>query len=136
MVADGDVPWASAKDLKVDDLFDTSDHITHEALEVGAASLVSAGSVLVVVRGMILARMFPVITARIPLAIDQDLKAVTARPHADGECLAWLLRASAAESLSRLDEAGHGTKGLRMDAWGDMRVPAPPPEEGDCRLLA
>ena len=75
---------------------------------------------------MILARMFPVITARIALAINQDLKAVTARPHADGEYLAWLLRASAAESLSRLDEAGHGTKALRMDAWGDMRVPVPP----------
>jgi len=123
---DGTVPWASAKDLKVDDLFDTADHITDEALAAGAASLVPVNSVLVVVRGMILARMFPVVTARVPMAINQDLKAVAPRAPMDGEYLAWLLRASAAESLSRLDEAGHGTKALRMDAWGAMRVPLPP----------
>lgn len=123
---DGDVPWASAKDLKVDDLYDTADHITADALEAGAASLVPAGSVLVVVRGMILARMFPVVTAMVPMAINQDLKAVTVRDHANAAFLAWLLRASASESLSRLDEAGHGTKALRMDAWGAMRVPVPP----------
>ena len=123
---DGAVPWASAKDLKVDDLFDTADHITDEALGAGAASLVPVNSVLVVVRGMILARMFPVVTARVPMAINQDLKAVAPRVPMDDEYLPWLLRASAAESLSRLDEAGHGTKALRMDAWGAMRVPLPP----------
>jgi len=62
----------------------------------------------------------------LPMAINQDLKAVIARAPMDGEYLAWLLRASAAESLRRLDEAGHGTKALRMDAWGAMRVPVPP----------
>ena len=92
----------------------------------GAAALVPSGSILVVVRGMILARMFRVTMARVPMAINQDLKALTANPHVDGEYLAWLLRASAAETLSRLDEAGHGTKALRMDAWGDMQVPVPP----------
>lgn len=126
---DGAVPWASAKDLKVDDLFDTADHITDEAVAAGVASLVPANSVLVVVRGMILARMFPVVTARVPMAINQDLKAVAPREGMHGEYLAWLLRASTAESLSRLDEAGHGTKALRMDAWGAMRVPVPPPAE-------
>ena len=123
---DGAVPWASAKDLKVDDLFDTADHITDEALAAGAALLVPVNSILVVVRGMILARIFPVVTARVPMAINQDLKAVTPRAAIDGDYLAWLLRASATESLSRLDEAGHGTKALRMDAWGAMRVPVPP----------
>jgi type I restriction enzyme, S subunit len=126
---DGDVPWASAKDLKVEELFDTGDHITTAALEDGAASMVPAGSVLVVVRGMILARMFPVVTARVPMAINQDLKAVTAGLNAVAEFLPWLLRGSAAESLSLLDEAGHGTKALRMDAWGDMKVAVPPPGE-------
>ena len=123
---DGDVPWASAKDLKVDELFDTGDHITGKALEAGAASLVPAKSVLVVVRGMILARTFPVVTVGVPMAINQDLKAVTARSNATAEFLPWLLRGAAAESLSRLDEAGHGTKALRMEAWGDMRVAVPP----------
>jgi type I restriction enzyme S subunit len=126
---DGDVPWASAKDLKIDALFDTTDHITNLALEEGAATKVNAGSVLVVVRGMILARTFPVVTAKVDMAINQDLKAVTTREHSRNDWLAWLLRASSVETLSRLDEAGHGTKALRMDAWGDMRVAVPSSNE-------
>lgn len=126
---DGEVPWASAKDLKVEDLHDTVDHITDWALEAGAASLMPAGSVLVVVRGMILARTFPVVTARVPMAINQDLKALLPRQGVRADYLAALLRGSQAETLNRLDEAGHGTKALRMDAWGAMLLPVPPLEE-------
>jgi type I restriction enzyme S subunit len=78
---------------------------------------------------MILARTFPVVTASVAMAINQDLKAVTALAPSRNDWLAWVLRASTIETLSRLDEAGHGTKALRMDAWGDMRVAVPPCEE-------
>lgn len=126
---DGDVPWASAKDLKSGSLFDTVEHITDKALEVGAATLVEPGTLLVVVRGMILARLFPVTRACVPMAINQDLKAVVAKRGLSSDFLAWLLRGSEAETLSRLDEAGHGTKALRMDAWTAMRMPVPPIDE-------
>lgn len=122
---DGEVPWASAKDLKTDELFDTIDHITETAVSAGAASLVEPGAILVVVRGMILARLFPVVTARVPMAINQDLKALSVKPQIHPDFMAWMLRGSEAETLSRLDEAGHGTKALRMEAWGAMRLPVP-----------
>ena len=122
---EGSVPWASAKDLKVDDLWDTADHITDDAVSCGAATLVPVGSVLVVVRGMILARLFPVVVAKVPMAINQDLKAVIAGDQLCSDFLAWLLRGSSEESLSRLDEAGHGTKALRMDSWSAMQLPVP-----------
>ena len=104
---DGDVPWASAKDLKSEQLADTIDHITNVAIESGNASLIPAGSVLVVVRGMILARIFPVVETLVPMAINQDLKGVQALAGLHESFLAWLLRGSANESLCRLDEAGH-----------------------------
>ncbi|MGV7208768.1 restriction endonuclease subunit S [Oxalobacteraceae bacterium A2-2] len=126
---DGDVPWASAKDLKVEKLRGTIDCITQQAVEEGAASIIPAGAVLVVVRGMILARMFPVVEALVPMAINQDLKAVMPLKGINASFLAWLLRGSANESLQRLDEAGHGTKALRMDAWTSMQLPIPPLEE-------
>ncbi|MEK7992439.1 MAG: restriction endonuclease subunit S [Planctomycetota bacterium] len=126
---DGDIPWASAKDLKVECLLDTADHITEQAIEDGATSLVPAGAVLVVVRGMILARTFPVVVAGAPMAINQDLKAVTVSEKIDSTFLPWLLRGSESETLARLDEAGHGTKALRMEAWGAMMVPVPPLHE-------
>ncbi|VVE66444.1 type I restriction-modification methylase S subunit [Pandoraea anapnoica] len=126
---DGDVPWASAKDLKVEKLSDTADHITKYAVEAGAAALVPAGAILVVVRGMILARTFPVVETLAAMAINQDLKAVIPRKNLSAPFLALLLRGSEGESLQRLDEAGHGTKALRMDAWTSMQMPIPPLDE-------
>jgi type I restriction enzyme, S subunit len=126
---DGDVPWASAKDLKSDRLGDTEDHLTALALEEGAAELVSAESVLVVVRGMILARTFPVALTTVPMSINQDLKALIPSGRLDADYLAWLLRGTADESRVRVEEAGHGTKVLRMDKWAPLPLPIPPVEE-------
>lgn len=123
---DGEFPWASAKDMKKEQLSDTVDHITELALMNGGATLVPAGSILVVVRGMILARIFPVVETLVPMAINQDLKALTAENMLHGQFLAYLLRGLAPESLRRLEEAGHGTKALRMEAWTSMFLPVPP----------
>ncbi len=125
---DGDIPWASSKDLKRPAIADTEDHITERAVADGAA-MIDAGDLMVVVRGMILAHTFPVTQALVPMAINQDLKGV--RPHADWDrgYFAYLLRASSPETFRRLDEAGHGTKALRMDAWVGMEIPQPPVSE-------
>jgi type I restriction enzyme, S subunit len=125
----GDVPWASAKDLKSDAISDTIDHISDAAVADGAAQILPAGSVLVLVRGMMLARTFPVVRALVPMAINQDLKALTGTGRVTNEFLAWLLRGTAVETLNRLDEAGHGTKALRMEAWLSMPLPVPPISE-------
>ena len=125
---EGSVPWASAKDLKSDRLATTLDHITEAALQDGAASLVPPESIIVLVRGMMLARAFPVCVAAVPMAINQDLKAVNGF-GVNNDFLAWVLRGLERETLSRLDEAGHGTKALRMDAWTSMSVPIPPVDE-------
>ncbi|AAK22606.1 restriction endonuclease subunit S [Caulobacter vibrioides] len=121
----GEIPWASAKDLKVDTLTDTQDHLTAEALDEGAAQLLPANAVVVLVRGMMLARTFPVCRLSRPMTINQDLKGLIANRGVDPNYLAWSLRASEVETLCRLDEAGHGTKALRMDAWSTMELPAP-----------
>jgi len=126
---DGDVPWASSKDLKVETLSDTQDHITQKAVDDGAADLVPAGSLLIVVRGMILIHTFPVVKALIPMAINQDLKALTPSAKLDVDFLAWLLRGASKETLGRIDEAAHGTKVLRLEAWTSIALPIPPVTE-------
>jgi type I restriction enzyme S subunit len=122
----GDVPWASSKDMKAEYLWDTTDHVTQVAIEAGAVALVPAGSILVVVRGMILARAFPVAAIAVPMAINQDLKALQTTDRVAASYLACCLKASEQESRRRIDEAGHGTKALRMDAWTSMELPVPP----------
>ena len=126
---DGEVPWASSKDLKVERLDDSQDHTTQFAVDEGAATLVRDGSILIVVRGMILAHSFPVTTITRPMAINQDLKALWPRATMTSEYLAWLLRGATAATLSLIDEAGHGTKVVRMDKWTSMPVPVPPMDE-------
>lgn len=126
---EGSIPWASAKDMKLDVLADTEDHITDLAVAEHAASVVDPGTVLVVVRGMILARIFPVALTAASMAINQDLKGVVCGEHLRPEFLAWYFRGTASESLCRLDEAGHGTKALRMDAWTSLEIALPPLEE-------
>jgi type I restriction enzyme, S subunit len=126
---DGDVPWASAKDLKTETLSDTQDHITQRAVDDGAAELVPVGSLLIVVRGMILVHTFPVVKALVPMAINQDLKALTPSPKLNVDFLAWLLRGASRETISRIDEAGHGTKVLRIETWTSIALPLPPIDE-------
>jgi len=136
---DGDVPWASSKDLKSEELRDTEDHITQAALDDGAAELVASNSLLIVVRGMILIHTFPVVKALVPMAINQDLKALSPSAALDVDFLAWLLRGTSRETLGRVDEAAHGTKVLRLEAWTSMMLPIPPLEEQSeivARLLA
>jgi type I restriction enzyme S subunit len=126
---DGSIPWASSKDLKSDELFDTQDHISQKAIDDGAATIIPAGSILTVVRGMILRHAFPVAITRIPMAINQDLKVIRPSGQVTSGYLAWLLRGSSGEVLSRVDEAGHGTKVLRIDWWLTMMAPVPPVAE-------
>ena len=125
----GSIPWASSKDLKSDVLSDTEDHITERAVEDGAR-LIGAGDLMVVVRGMILAHTFPVTKALVAMAINQDLKGVRPNSGWHTDYFAALLRAASPETFRRLDEAGHGTKALRMESWVGMELPQPPlPEQ-------
>ena len=121
----GPHPWASAKDLKVEVLHDTEDHITDEAIEEGGSTLVPSDSVLIVVRGMILLHTLPVTMTAVPMAINQDLKALRTLPNCIPKYLAVLLRGLSKEILGRTDQAAHGTKALRMSDWTGMLVPLP-----------
>jgi type I restriction enzyme S subunit len=125
----GVVPWASSKDMKKEVLGDTEDHVTDLAISEGAASLLDRNAVIVVVRGMILAHTFPVCVNEVPMAINQDLKALITSSELLPTFMAWYLRGTADESLRRIDEAGHGTKVLRMDAWANLPVALPPTSE-------
>ena len=126
---EGSIPWASSKDMKSEALSETIDHITELAIEEGAAALLPAGTVVVVVRGMILARAFPVALTEAEISINQDLKALEATGNVLAAFLAWYLRGTSDESLRRLDEAAHGTKALRMEAWASLPVSFPDIEE-------
>jgi type I restriction enzyme S subunit len=121
----GDIPWVSCKDMKAERLWDTEDHITQAAIDHGT-KLVDAGTTLIVVRGMILAREFPIARTMRPVAFNQDLKALKLKPGSDSRFIHCWLLANRREILAIADEAAHGTKRLQTDRLLSLRLHLPP----------
>ena len=72
----GNIPWVSPKDMKVDVLVDTEDHISEAAISSSATKLVPSGTLLCVVRSGILQHTFPVALTARPMAFNQDIVAI------------------------------------------------------------
>ena len=126
---EGTIPWASPKDLKRERLYDTQDHVSQAGLNDGSR-LVPAGSIFVVVRGMILARDFPVSMTMVPMAFNQDMKGILPRVSVDTEFLLYSLKAHKRLLIPEIGTSAHGTKRIGTSAIEDFRFPLPPlPEQ-------
>lgn len=123
---EGDLPWVSCKDMKVDRIYNAEDHLSPLGAENGTR-VVPESTILFVVRGMILAKNFPVAITKRPVAFNQDLKAVTCADFVETEFLYYWLKANSYEILGRADEAGHGTKRIQTDRLLSLpiRIPSP-----------
>ena len=73
----GNLPWVSPKDMKTFEIFDAQDHISEKALNSSSAPLIKPNSILVVVRSGILQRIVPIAINRVPVSINQDMRAFT-----------------------------------------------------------
>src|SRR5690349_14924517 len=89
----GDVPWISPKDMKRFRLVDSIERISESAAANGSC-LVEPGTLLFVIRGMILLNSFPVGIATRPAAFNQDIKAVVCKEGIDPYFLGYWLTAN------------------------------------------
>jgi hypothetical protein len=117
----GSLPWASGKDLKVRQLSDTEEHLTEEGWK--AAKIAPAQATLIVVRGMILAHTFPVSVCQVPMAFNQDLRALVAGPRIRPEYLTAWAEWMGPWFLSRTAESSHGTKRLEAKTIEQAAIP-------------
>jgi type I restriction enzyme S subunit len=131
----GSIPWVSPKDMKVDVIADTQDHISTLAIEQSAARLIPTGSLLMVVRGMILAHSFPTASTAVPVTINQDMKAIVPfRPDLI-RFLLLLTKGLKPEVLRLVLRSTHGTCKLLTDDLFSLPIPIPPLAE-QCRIVA
>jgi type I restriction enzyme S subunit len=72
----GAIPWVSPKDMKSEKIFETEECITESGLQSSATNMVPIGAALIVVRSGILKHTIPVAINRVPVALNQDMKAV------------------------------------------------------------
>ncbi len=122
----GNIPWVSPKDMKVREIFDSKDHISESALHQTGISLINPPAVLIVVRGMILARTFPTAISMVVITINQDMKAILMKSKLNPEFFVSLLTGVKKEILGLVELAGHGTCCLRTDSWNAFEIPLPP----------
>jgi type I restriction enzyme S subunit len=106
---DGEIPWVSPKDMKRDYITTAQLSISQEAIRQSAVSLIEPKSLLFVVRGMILAHSFPVALSKIPLTINQDMKALELAEPSFGEYLLRALKGLKPFILTKVQRSSHGT---------------------------
>ena len=121
----GTIPWVSPKDMKRDAIGESEDHITEAALDGTVVQLLPPQSVLVVVRGMILARTLPVAVTTKAVTINQDIKALRCGPSLLPRFLQAVLQGQSHWLLSQADQSAHGTKKLETDVLRQFETPRP-----------
>ncbi|MFO0696855.1 MAG: restriction endonuclease subunit S [Polyangiales bacterium] len=123
------MPWVSPKDMKRSRIGDAEDHVSESAVGNGTR-LVPEDTLLMVVRGMILAHTFPVAITTAPVTFNQDVKALRPSPSFEPDFMLHWLQAAQGEVLRLVDVANHGTKRLPTERLHAMSVPRPPlPEQ-------
>jgi type I restriction enzyme S subunit len=126
---DGAIPWVTPKDMKTLSISDAQQRITQEGLNASPAKLLPQNAVLVVVRGMILARFVPIALLSVPATINQDMKALIARPPLSSEfLLAWLI-ANERTLFERVGKSTHDTRKLESENLLSLLVPTLTPAE-------
>jgi type I restriction enzyme S subunit len=123
---EGAIPWVSPKDMKRPYIEDAQDHISDVALAQSATKKVPIGSLLFVVRGMILAHSLPVALALREVAINQDIKALTLAEPKMGEYLLRVYQASRKRLLKKVERSAHGTCRLESRELEQLLIPLPP----------
>jgi type I restriction enzyme S subunit len=122
---DGDIPWVSPKDMKRPVIEDATDHISEKAIQESSLKLMPSGSILMVVRGMILVHSFPVAMAARAVTINQDMKALIVPPQISKYVLLFL-QASKTAVVNLVDRSSHGTCKLVSDKLWALKVQIPP----------
>jgi type I restriction enzyme, S subunit len=120
----GEIPWASVKDLNDElDLRLTAECISREGLDSSAANLIPAGQVIIATR----VGLGKVAVNAVPMAINQDLKALFCGEGLNPRYLAHALRHKAPQLISM--GVGATVKGYNLKDLLGVEIPLPPLEE-------
>lgn len=119
----GDIPWASVKDVKGSYLTETQDTITQIGLDNSASNIVKPGEVILITR------ISPgkVITSKIKTAINQDLKIVRPKYKANPDFIRYLFNTLEKELIKL--SSGTTVLGITLDVLNNINIIIPPLNE-------
>ena len=114
--------------MKRDFIKSAIEMVTEKAIEETAIKLIPQNSLLMVVRGMILAHSFPVALTQKPVAINQDMKAlIFSQLHS--EFLLLVMQAMKGSIVGLVDRSSHGTCKLVSEKLWATPLVIPPYQE-------
>ncbi|EPW4407560.1 restriction endonuclease subunit S [Vibrio parahaemolyticus] len=125
---DGEIPWVSPKDMKVDFIESAIDTVTEKAIKETTIKLIPKNSLLMVVRGMILAHSFPVALTNKDVVINQDMKALVFS-NIDPHYLLTVMKATKTTFTDLVDRSSHGTCKLISEKLWNVTLAIPPLNE-------
>lgn len=123
----GDIPWVSGKDIKRPAITDAIDHISEAGASAGSR-IAPSDAVLLLVRGMGLAKDLPVATISRPMAFNQDVKGLTLKSSYaahPGRFLRSAIYAGKERLRSQIVPSAHGTMTLNLNDVESMVLPWP-----------
>lgn len=126
----GHIPWVSPKDMKTSELDSAEETLTAKGVEAGS-KLMPKDTIMLVVRGMILAHTFPVARTLVPSAFNQDMKALVVSDEYRAKYIQYWFEYAAPQYLRLVSESSHGTKRLESDKLFSLSVPKPSLDEQD-----
>jgi type I restriction enzyme S subunit len=116
----GNIPWASVKDLKTDRLEKTIDYISEEGVRNSATRIIPKGSLIVATR-MAVGRAA---ICEIDVAINQDLKAIQIIKGINVKFLLYFFKSK--ESYFDSVSSGATVKGIKIEHITKLKTPIPP----------
>jgi len=125
----GTIPWVSPKDMKVPRIHSTGDRITMSALEDSACAVLKSGAVLVVTRSGILQHTLPVAVTEVPVAINQDIKALLPLKGVSPDYIAYAFRRFANEILRDCSKDGVTVQSVEFPRLLEFTIPIAPTNE-------
>lgn len=121
----GTVPWLSPKDMGGDVLSGTKDHITESAIRESSVKRVPAKSVAMVVRSGVLEHTFPSAIIPFQTTLNQDMKAILARPDVEPQWLAWGIKAYERTILRTCRKSGTTVASIDTKRLQEFCLPVP-----------
>jgi type I restriction enzyme S subunit len=126
----GTVPWISSADVKTARMTATAFSITDIAVKQRATTVLPANSVVVVTRSGILRKYLPVAMNMIPMAINQDIKALIPNGRIQPDYLLHTLARHGDRILARCLKSGTTVESIQFPWLKAFSIPVPPlPEQ-------
>jgi type I restriction enzyme S subunit len=123
---DGDLPWVSPKDFDTFYLSSTEDYITQQAVTDSTTSVAPKGSLLMVVRSGVLQHSLPVAIAERPVAINQDVKAITFSGEVIPDYAGCFFTVFADRLLPLITKSGATVQSVNTEQLEKLEIPVPP----------